>query len=242
MMAAKCKRPMLIPHYKSARCAFTLIELLVVIAIIAILASILFPVFARARENARKASCQSNLKQIGISMQMYLQDNNSIFMPYMQGPTTSPRALLEPYNKSRQIWVCPSEQDPQVLAVSSDAQRVSYMINWQLSSSVSSPITPRSETLIAKPTEMVLTHDSNTGELGWTEGNSWDNGKTTDWPQQRSNGCTESNLGKTVTPCGVESYLEPEFTRHNGTFNVLFLDGHVKAQTPQQLTDANFLR
>lgn len=59
---------------------FTLIELLVVIAIIAILAAILFPVFARARENARKATCQSNLKQIGAATRMYLQDYDETYM------------------------------------------------------------------------------------------------------------------------------------------------------------------
>ncbi|HOJ21988.1 MAG TPA: DUF1559 domain-containing protein [Armatimonadota bacterium] len=59
---------------RQSRTGFTLIELLVVIAIIAILAAILFPVFARARENARKANCQSNLKQIGLAFQQYRQD------------------------------------------------------------------------------------------------------------------------------------------------------------------------
>src|SRR5687767_1588685 len=59
---------------RSRKVGFTLIELLVVIAIIAILAAILFPVFARARENARRASCQSNLKQLGLSFAQYTQD------------------------------------------------------------------------------------------------------------------------------------------------------------------------
>src|SRR5438093_9620550 len=59
---------------RNGKLGFTLIELLVVIAIIAILAAILFPVFARARENARRSSCQSNLKQLGLGFQMYTQD------------------------------------------------------------------------------------------------------------------------------------------------------------------------
>jgi prepilin-type N-terminal cleavage/methylation domain-containing protein/prepilin-type processing-associated H-X9-DG protein len=95
--------------------AFTLIELLVVIAIIAILASILFPVFARARENARRASCQSNLKQTALATRQYLQDNDERY-PGFRGfngfsaaatPVLWPQAL-EPYLKSAQVLICPS--------------------------------------------------------------------------------------------------------------------------------------
>jgi len=93
---------------KNTRKAFTLIELLVVIAIIAILASILFPVFARARENARKASCQSNLKQIGLGVMMYLQDYDETY-PWGNNYTNGYwYQLLEPYTKNTQIFVCPT--------------------------------------------------------------------------------------------------------------------------------------
>lgn len=116
---------------------FTLIELLVVIAIIAILASILFPVFAKARESARASSCLSNMKQIGTAFQMYLTDNDQLFpccwreaatnigdgagevynghsMPggsawLDYAKTCSIRAQLDPYVKSGGIFHCPSD-------------------------------------------------------------------------------------------------------------------------------------
>jgi prepilin-type N-terminal cleavage/methylation domain-containing protein len=96
----------------SRKTGFTLIELLVVIAIIAILAAILFPVFARARENARRASCQSNLKQIGLGWQMYVQDYDSR-LPVYEGATYTGNSgtvmpLLAPYVKNGQIFYCPS--------------------------------------------------------------------------------------------------------------------------------------
>ena len=82
---------------------FTLIELLVVIAIIAILAAILFPVFARARENARRSSCQSNEKQIALGFKQYIQDNNERY-PASGGWDT---AIFD-YTKSNAILKCPS--------------------------------------------------------------------------------------------------------------------------------------
>jgi len=96
------------------RKGFTLIELLVVIAIIAILAAILFPVFARARENARRSSCLSNMKQIGLGIQMYTQDYDEKIVRYrylVNGSTSSYygwQAALYPYVKSTQLFVCPS--------------------------------------------------------------------------------------------------------------------------------------
>ena len=101
---------------------FTLIELLVVIAIIAILAAILFPVFAQAREKARQASCLSNCKQIGLAVNIYAQDYDET-LPNA-GPVWPQNAkipifnagygwgmwvvLLDPYIKNRGVWACPS--------------------------------------------------------------------------------------------------------------------------------------
>lgn len=119
---------------------FTLIELLVVIAIISILAAILFPVFARARENARRASCMSNLKQIGLGMMMYTQDYDETYPLDGVGKTQADSAmpgahfevthsgstalcsdsdghcvswmdLIYPYVKSTQLFVCPSVRE-----------------------------------------------------------------------------------------------------------------------------------
>jgi prepilin-type N-terminal cleavage/methylation domain-containing protein/prepilin-type processing-associated H-X9-DG protein len=104
-------------------CGFTLIELLVVIAIIAILAAILFPVFAQARESARKATCLSNLKQIGLSVHMYTQDydgtfpsqqHDGVFVNLPGGPVVYPNTEqnymdeLYPYIKNAKVFFCPS--------------------------------------------------------------------------------------------------------------------------------------
>lgn len=97
------------------RRGFTLIELLVVIAIIAILAAILFPVFARAREKARQASCSSNLKQLGLGLMMYAQDYDERFPTTDWGEGNAGRANsctwwggIYPYVKNVQLYACPS--------------------------------------------------------------------------------------------------------------------------------------
>lgn len=98
-----------------AQRGFTLIELLVVIAIIAILAAILFPVFAQAREKARAAMCQSNCRQIATATMMYAQDHDEQLFGYYAG--IDRKLLLYPYTKSgqsnadvskSQVWTCPS--------------------------------------------------------------------------------------------------------------------------------------
>lgn len=103
------------------RRGFTLIELLVVIAIIAILAAILFPVFARAREKAKQTSCLSNMKQIGLATMMYAQDYDDTYPStqldygghYNASYSYWPE-FVQPYIKNWQILVCPSENRPSV--------------------------------------------------------------------------------------------------------------------------------
>ncbi len=110
------------------RKAFTLIELLVVIAIIAILAAILFPVFAQAREQARKISCVSNEKQIGTALAMYAQDYDetkvysqvwtSFTYPDLNGSSFS--GLLQPYVKNRPLFLCPDIKRPRPVGKDND--------------------------------------------------------------------------------------------------------------------------
>jgi prepilin-type N-terminal cleavage/methylation domain-containing protein/prepilin-type processing-associated H-X9-DG protein len=206
-----------------AASGFTLIELLVVIAIIAILAAMLFPVFMSARESARKATCQSNLRQIGIAAQMYTQNFDET-MPYSG---TGPRGgdltgLLNPYIKQgagQGIWRCPSHA-----AFPPDGSfTTSYGYNWQYLL-VEGPDYPHSDwngfsnsgvhlSFLARPAETLMFVDHSgpaENPILWSY---------VVRPGDRTDPYNQSGMGR------------PHF-RHQGQANVLFCDGHVKTMGP----------
>jgi prepilin-type N-terminal cleavage/methylation domain-containing protein/prepilin-type processing-associated H-X9-DG protein len=203
---------------RNRRRGFTLIELLVVIAIIAILAAILFPVFARAREAARAASCRSNLKQIGLAINMYRQDydetmpfqvNGSLwtFHPTDWANQTYWGYFYLPYTKNQQIWACPSAKEASV-------KTTSYGVNGYLDGGrFSAPWQPGiSDAAVEDPAGTLFAHDSWETRLD-------DNGDML----KISTGFTE-NLKQSN-----DIRYKTEAWRHNNTCNVLFYDGHVKS-------------
>ena len=133
--------------FTNVKKGFTLIELLVVIAIIAILAAILFPVFGRARENARRSSCQSNLKQIGLGLKQYVQDYDEKYPLSYDGVDTATGYAgtftattgkgwaenVQPYLKSTQIFQCPSETNAPNTTGNTTAGYSDYFYNPHLS-------------------------------------------------------------------------------------------------------------
>lgn len=195
------------PRAKRPAKAFTLIELLVVIAIIAILAAILFPVFGRARENARRSSCQSNLKQIGIGALQYSQDYDEKFMMEDDG-VYSYKQTIQPYLKSAQIWACPSNPENKDIDFAADpAANIPAIVGSY--SSNPRVILPKwagqkglSLSFVNSPTQKIMIAES-FNAFGYMY--PWANGGTTDG-----------------------------FAGHLGTSNYLFIDGHVKAYRPFQ--------
>src|SRR5690242_16005115 len=143
---------------KTRVCGFTLIELLVVIAIIAILAAILFPVFARARENARRASCQSNQKQIALGFKQYIQDYDEKY-PQLEVDGTSDgtngwAVTLQPYLKSVQILQCSSDTK----SPAASANTIGYADYWY-----NANLAGRNESFLGATALTVLTGDGDGG-------------------------------------------------------------------------------
>src|SRR4051794_22434532 len=101
------------------RRGFTLVELLVVCVIVALLAALLFPVFAQARGMARRAQCQSNLRQIGQAVLMYVQDNDEgMPVPFIGAPRSSWVGGLQPYIRNWELFRCPTMADATFAGVS----------------------------------------------------------------------------------------------------------------------------
>ena len=204
------------------RRGFTLIELLVVIAIIAILAAILFPVFARARESARTSSCLSNVRQLGLASHMYAQDYDELFpCDYYACNSPSPSharliGQILPYMKNTQILYCPSADKMGVGDIVSSSANFSannlgyYYYSWD---AVPSSIT-------AMGTSTWLCKTFLPAKMGWTTtrvmDESWD---TSYWLWSDVFGNSPS--GKNIHESAFSS------------INVCYVDGHAKF-TPVQ--------
>ena len=230
---------------RHASSAFTLIELLVVIAIIAILAAILFPVFARAREAGRRASCQSNLKQIGLGLLQYSQDYDEILIAdwYGSDATVGPGKTLPPsassvsykwmdaafpYIKSEQIFNCPSATgnaaEPYVYyrnltADDRDVNKLSsYTIVHGYGNNQPNRTPPVSHPLVGINDAINLARAEVPATTAWVfDGNGYTNTQV-----------TPNVAATTATPAPGGTLTNP-VNRHLETINVLYLDGHVKA-------------
>ena len=187
----------------SGRLGFTLIEILVVVAIISILAAILFPAFGRARENARRSSCQSNLKQIGLGIMQYSQDYDE---QMISGQTNGVlwKEMLQPYVKSKQIFACPSNPNKDAMATNFP---VSYGPNCDAHGSRAAlgyiNDGPNLSAITAPATAITVIEMT---------ANTWDFVITLD--------------------SGHNDFDDALYAGHNAMSNYLFADGHVKSLKP----------
>ena len=194
------------------RRGFTLIELLVVIAIIAILAAILFPVFARAREKARQASCSSNVKQLALGLLMYVQDYDEMFgYGGGYGGTATSAAqwpiAIQPYVKNWQLFRCPSNQYRANAPWTYWGQTHETNENYAALQGLQFTALAR----VDQPSAKIMVMDSNHQAVP-------------DW-----NRAQYSMICPTNTGCaGSIANRDPKNCPHNEGVNVGFVDGHVK--------------
>lgn len=215
--------------FKVSKHGFTLIELLVVIAIISLLAAILFPVFARARENARRSNCQANLKQLALSIIQYTQDADERYPMWCTDvdgsgtctvpPDTGWTRAISAYTKSDQILQCPSEHKKQA-ATSTASGWTDYYMNVFLgiNTTVTINLTSRSTASVQYPALCVML-----GDLGdFNVGNSTE---VAYMPQ--SAGCN-SVVNRALLPRCSTSLQSSGAVIHLDGSNFAFADGHVK--------------
>ena len=246
--------------YKSCRRGFTLIELLVVIAIIAILAAILFPVFARARENARRASCMSNLKQIGLGIMQYTQDYDEHlpagFLSYAGAVypdgtthTESWRVAIFPYVKSVQVFNCPSADSYLEWKGGYYITRAAYAYNYL--APIGTGLTNVGVNLggydSSYPAASLAAIADVSGTIMVTESSSALIRFNTN-PSYLATEATLHDTGECDSYAATATYAVLSCARapHMDTMNTLFADGHVKSMKWQTIlgstTDINVVR
>jgi prepilin-type N-terminal cleavage/methylation domain-containing protein/prepilin-type processing-associated H-X9-DG protein len=217
----------------STKKGFTLIELLVVIAIIAILAAILFPVFARARENARRSSCQSNLKQMGLGFMQYTQDYDERWPnPWRYNDDGNWLPAVYPYIKSAQVFQCPSDSSKTVAGWGTTTGftyfHTSYGLNYNFlpagGNQISAGIHSSS---ITNPAKTVAMTDIGSEPENGKSPEAWDT-------SNEASGFLVDDTSSTKVPKsagGSNSWAaSAPAVRHLETTNVLWADGHVKSQ------------